>query len=281
MPRRRTNLRVQTVAFGFHGGRGRQRPMAVADQHNEIEINLVEQGGMDFRRGTETRHIREGEATIYWAAVPHQVLAVRPSTRITWLVLPLAWFLSWKLPARFAHRLLGGEMLTLGPSQIAAQATFSQWADDLKNPDLRLAVRLEIEAFFRRLALEKPAGGSLAPAVAGHQYGHVERMVRLMTERFREPLTVAEIARDAGLAPEYAMRLFRQQWGVTVWSFLLQQRIAEARRLLVLGDSPLAEIGFACGFQSLGRFYQAFKTYCQCSPGAYRRQYAQASPGVP
>ncbi|MFZ4778063.1 MAG: helix-turn-helix domain-containing protein [Terrimicrobiaceae bacterium] len=55
---------------------------------------------------------------------------------------------------------------------------------------------------------------------------------------------------------------------------MLQQRIAEARRLLLLSNTPLVGIAFECGFQSVGRFYQAFKTQCKCSPGAYRRNHS-------
>lgn len=269
MPTHRTPPRIKTVAFGFHASRGLPSPMNAADQHNEIEINLVEKGGLLFRRGTETINIAAGQATLYWAAVPHQILSVRPGTEISWIVLPLAWVLGWKLPSHFLRRLLNGEMIALPDALCYSIRT---WATDFSHSELRLPIRLEIEAFFHRLALQKlartkPKGGP------DHQHRHVETMVRTMTEQFREPLTIIDIARSAGLTPEYAMRLFRQQWGVTLWTFLLQQRIAEARRLLLLGDDKLIEIAFACGFQSLSRFYHVFKKHCGCSPGAYRKSY--------
>lgn len=162
---------------------------------------------------------------------------------------------------------------------------FRAWADDFnKSTDLRPAVKLEIEAFFRRLSANQENVLSFSKkkvSIIGEpQSHHVEHMVRFVTEHFREPLTIDLIARAAGLNPEYAMRLFRNCLGVTLWAFLLQQRIAEARRLLLLGDAPIAEISFDSGFQSLGRFYQAFKKQCHCSPGAYRCTYAGARPSL-
>ena len=273
MTRARTAPKIHTVSFGFHCERARQFPMEAADQHNEIELNFVERGEMLFRRGAETVRLSQGETAIYWAAVPHQVVDVTPSTRISWIVLPLAWFLAWKLPGKFNKQMLGGKMLVVNNSG----TRLTGWANDFtKSPDLRHAVKLEIEAFFRRLAINSTTASSKQPAPFSeeHQCRHVEQMVGIITDRFREPLSIQEIARGARLNPEYAMRLFRNRWGVSLWTFLLQQRIAEARRLLLLSDAPLVEVAFACGFQSVGRFYEAFKTQCQCSPGAYRRNHS-------
>ena len=253
--------------------------MEVADQHNEIELNFVERGEMYFRRGAETVKLSQGATAIYWAAVPHQVLAVKPQTKIFWFVLPLAWFLAWKLPREFNQKMLGGQMIVLEKAGTGLRIPcFSDWARDFgHSPDLQMAVRLEIEAFFWRLAVNSATSISkcAAPFFEEYHCRHVERMVGTMTERFREPLSIQEIVRGTGLNPEYAMRLFRDRWGVTLWTFLLQQRIAEARRLLLLGDAPIIEIAFACGFQSLGWFYHAFKRQCQCSPGSYRKKHLE------
>lgn len=250
--------------------------MPVADQHNEIEINLVEKGGMVFRRGTETISLTAGKGAIYWAAVPHQIVSVQPGTQISWIVLPLAWVLGWGLKEPFLRRLLEGGILPLSPADHTRFPAIENWAQDLTVPELRHAVRLEIEACFHRLTAGYDSVTSKRSR-RPHEIRHVEGMVRLMTERFRDDLSVSEIAGSVKLTPEYAMRIFRQQWGVTLWTFLLQQRTAEARRLLVLDDAPLTEVGFACGFQSLGRFYHAFKLHCGCSPGAYRKRHRQGS----
>jgi len=285
MRRARTAPKIDTVTFGFMCVRGFQKPMAAADQHNEIEVNFVEQGLMLFRRGAEAVKLEKGTAAIYWAAVPHQVVAVEPQTKICCFILPLAWFLGWKLSQEFNRKMLGGEMIVLKQAAPGLRLpSFTDWADDFaRSPDLKIAVRLEIEAFFRRLAANSARSSSKSSTLfpEEHLCRHVERMVGIMTERFREPLSIREIARDAGLNPEYAMRLFRSRWGVTIWTFLLQQRIAEARRLLLLSDTPLVEIAFECGFRSVGRFYHAFKSHCQCSPGTYRRNHADVCQSAP
>ncbi|WP_043584684.1 helix-turn-helix domain-containing protein [Geminisphaera colitermitum] len=293
--------RVNTVSFGFYAGTGRLEAMAAADQHNEIELNFIERGAMVFRRGVETVSVNAGEGVAYWAAVPHQVLAVEADTVITWVSVPLSWFLGWELPAVFTRRLLEGGLLGM-PAELTGGTVFSLagWGRDFASEaeELKVVVRLELEAFFRRWALgaTKASGVELAAAVAGeaalgtglrlsgvlsggngYQCRHVERMVRYINEHFRDEITVAMVAGAAKLNPEYAMRLFQKRWGMTLWKFLLRQRVSEARRLLLLSDTPLIEIALGCGFQSLSRFYEAFKAECGCSPGAYRKRHAKPS----
>jgi len=264
---------VNTVEFGFHIGVGQPKPMAAADQHNEIELNYVICGNMWLRRGAETVILDSGQAAIHWAAVPHQVIKVEAETTIAWLVIPLAWFLSWKLSPAFNQRILSGGILPPGKD---FGERVAGWARDFgKSGELDLAIKLEIEALFRRLALSPGVSPqSLALATSNAQLcRHTEKIVFAITQHFREQITVAGIAKMVGLHPEYAMRLFRNQWGITLWSFLLNQRIAEARRLLVFSDAPVTDIAFACGFQSLGRFYASFRKQCGCTPLAYRRSH--------
>ncbi len=270
--------KIQTKAFGFHATRERLLPMASADQHNEIELNFIEQGEMVFRRGTETATISKGNAILYWAAIPHQVLAVKPGSEFSWFALPLSWFLSWKLPKTFSHRILSGEIFFLDASKNDIPLpSFAAWAKDFGSgaPEMQLVVKLEIEAFIHRLAFHLEAVSNQPTTLnsASEEYlcAHVEKMVGYLTEHFREPINVEEIVKATGLNSEYAMRLFRKRWGVTIWTFLLQQRISEARRLLLLSDATLADIAFSCGFQSLSRFYHVFKQQCHCSPGTYRK----------
>lgn len=272
--------KIVTQSFGFSATRERLLPMESADQHNEIELNFIERGEMVFRRGTDITTLTTGGCILYWAAVPHQVLAVEPKTEFSWFALPLSWFLSWKLPEEFSHRLLHGEMFFLeNLSDDLRLPSFGNWARDFRSgsPELQLAVKLEMEAFFHRLAFHfsrtSNTPAQLSSASEEYLCAHVEKMVRYITEHYREDVCMDDIVKATGLNAEYAMRLFRKRWGVTLWTFLLQQRISEARRLLLLSDATLADIAFDCGFQSLSRFYHVFKQQCNCSPGAYRKQH--------
>ena len=274
---------MQTVSFGFHVGRGRQREMTAADQHNEIELNYVERGTLTLRHGAEIFTLSKGDALLYWAAIPHQVTVADIGTEISWMVLPLSWFLEWNLHPRFSRSLLSGEALPVpsNPGWGELSSLLQRWARDysLHVPEMQSILELEVQAFFRRLAFHypkrKPAyPGSLSPGRQASE--RMQQMVRLVTERFRDPLTIPQIAAAAGLHPEYAMRLFRKRWGMTLWDFVLQQRIFEAKRLLILEGSKISDIAFECGFGSASRFYSAFSKSCGCTPLAFRRRHKVA-----
>jgi transcriptional regulator GlxA family with amidase domain len=50
-------------------------------------------------------------------------------------------------------------------------------------------------------------------------------------------------------------------------------RLAEARRLLVTTDLPIAHVASASGFGSVSRFYAAFTSACGVPPARFRREH--------
>ncbi len=72
------------------------------------------------------------------------------------------------------------------------------------------------------------------------------------------------------LSPFHFARLFKATRGVTPYRFVLERRIAAARRLLG-SDAGLAEIAYATGFASQSHFTTIFRREIGVTPGAARR----------
>ncbi|GAA2275754.1 helix-turn-helix domain-containing protein [Glycomyces scopariae] len=257
------------------GWAGRPVLMDTAHQHDDLEINFVAEGGtMLYLFGGEPVEIGPGSVAAFWAAVPHQLVA-NAATRAHWVHVPFATFLGWGLPAGLVGRLLSGVPLIAPPAAAMASdpANFTQWALDLASaqPERRRILLLEVEARVRRLALDAPAGSVLPYTGGDSALRHVVAMVRHLAERFREPLTVADVAAAANLHPNYAMTHFRKIVRTTIGDYLLGCRLAEGRRLLVTTDLPIADVAAESGFSSVSRFYSAFTTECGLPPAAYRR----------
>ncbi len=49
---------------------------------------------------------------------------------------------------------------------------------------------------------------------------------------YQEDIALAQIGREVGLHPNYAMSLFRAACGMSVWSYVTRLRLAHAQRLL-------------------------------------------------
>ncbi|MFC7344726.1 helix-turn-helix domain-containing protein [Saccharopolyspora griseoalba] len=251
--------------------------MGTAHQHDDLELNLVSEGGaMLYLFGGQSLEVGPGSVTAFWAGVPHQLVA-NEATRAHWVHVPFSALRSWGLPDALVGRLLSGAPLVSPPSGSveADVARFEQWALDLASGarERREIATLELEARIRRLALSAPGepGGGRAPVDRSLQ--QVIAMVQYLARNFREPVAVADVAEAAQLHPNYAMTQFRKVVRTTVVDYLTKCRLAEARRLLITTDLPVNDVGLAAGFGSVSRFYRAFTSACGTPPARFRREF--------
>ena len=87
-----------------------------------------------------------------------------------------------------------------------------------------------------------------------------------------EELTLAMVATAIDLTPHQLSELINTHYGRGFSRFIREQRVNEAKRLLV--DDPEASvlsIGLMTGFRSQSNFYAAFSEIVGQSPGAWRR----------
>jgi AraC-like DNA-binding protein len=263
------------------GWAGTPTLMGSAHQHDDLEVNLVAEGGsMLYLFGGSHLEVEVGSIAAFWAAVPHQLVA-NSATRAHWVNVPFSVFLGWGLPEDVVSRILSGTPMVSPPSTSLASDVrgFENWAADLgtEDPERHRIAMLEVEARIRRLALterEPDAGGYTGgdPAIR-----LVLAMVRHIAEHFREPVTVSDVADAARLHPNYAMTQFRKVVRMTIGEYLAQFRLAEARRLLVTTDLRTNEVAAAAGFGSVSRFYAAFVAACGTPPAAFRREHRRSS----
>ena len=92
---------------------------------------------------------------------------------------------------------------------------------------------------------------------------------RLYAE-YREPPSVAELARDAGVHRSHFARAFRRFTGCTVADFVRRRRVEWAAEQLRARGSELAELSHTAGFGDQAHFTRAFKRVTGVTPGAYR-----------
>jgi AraC family transcriptional regulator len=91
-----------------------------------------------------------------------------------------------------------------------------------------------------------------------------------MHENACSPLTVAQIAREAGRHEIHVAREFRRFFGTSVGTYLRRCRAEEAERLLVTKERSLSEVALSCGFASHSHFCREFKAHFGVTPSEYR-----------
>ncbi|WP_163509747.1 helix-turn-helix domain-containing protein [Fodinicola acaciae] len=270
-------LDPQVESAGLIGWAGEPAVMHAAHQHDDLELNLVADGGtMLYLFGGVPVEVGPGCMAAFWAAVPHQLVA-NSANHVHWVYVPFETFLAWGLPDQLVSRLLSGVPLVSAPEAASATdpVSFAQWAADLGSDqaERRRIALLEVEARVRRLALATVGQPARQYSGADPALRQVVAMVRHISEHFREPLGVADIAAAVRLHPNYAMPQFRKVMGTTIGDYLTRRRLAESRRLLVTTDLPIERVAAESGFGSISRFYAAFTDGCGSPPARFRRQH--------
>lgn len=108
------------------------------------------------------------------------------------------------------------------------------------------------------------------------------RRVRDRIDReYARPLDVEALALGAHMSSGHLSRQFRLAYGESPYSYLMTRRIERAMALLRRGDLSVTEVCFEVGCASLGTFSTRFTELVGMPPGAYRKQEAQATEGMP
>jgi len=108
------------------------------------------------------------------------------------------------------------------------------------------------------------------------------RRVRDRIDRdYAKPLDVEALAHGVHMSAGHLSRQFKLAYGEAPYSYLMTRRIERAMALLRRGDLGVTEVCFMVGCSSLGTFSTRFTELVGVSPGAYRRDAAQATAGMP
>jgi AraC-like DNA-binding protein len=98
----------------------------------------------------------------------------------------------------------------------------------------------------------------------------------LVDARYAEPLTVDDLAREAGMSRAHFSQAFRRAFGDPPHVYLLTRRLERAASLLKDTDRSVAQICMDVGLSSVGSFTTSFSRMFGMTPSAYRDAYPPA-----
>lgn len=265
----------------------REPPRRMTDTHwhSHIEINYLVDCAMTYTSGNQEVYVPARRIALFWASVPHQVTEVEGSGQLTCVYLPLEEFMRWGLPVRFCHEVMHGDFLMSLEDDPADRVTFDRWLQDYRRQDetFRRQALDEIHLRLRRMALAgwqlgnsehapvRTASGNLARGIS-----HVEAIATFIAARYHEPICVNDVAEHVGLHPNYAMTLFKRVVGLPIAAYLTRHRLSHAQAMLLNTDKKILAIAMDCGFGSLSRFYEAFRSQLHKTPRQYRDEWQRS-----
>lgn len=120
--------------------------------------------------------------------------------------------------------------------------------------------------------------GILAAALADKeeeraQNPHITRILSYIYTHYAEPgLSLGEIAKHVGLAPNYCSYLVKKELGVSIFEIILRERVLCAEELILQEKKSLEEIARLSGFSSYSYFSYTFKKQTGFAPSAFKKR---------
>ncbi|MEI9980210.1 MAG: AraC family transcriptional regulator [Edaphobacter sp.] len=99
------------------------------------------------------------------------------------------------------------------------------------------------------------------------------RAVDLLSKGTYSDVRLAIVARECGLSVSHFARSFKTSFGQPVHRWVIGQRVARAKELLLSSNESLLEIAFQAGFCDQASFNRTFAKLTGTSPGRWRRDF--------
>lgn len=103
-------------------------------------------------------------------------------------------------------------------------------------------------------------------------YSHtiINQVRKNIEERFKDQISITELAKEVYLTPTYLCVLFKQVTGTTINDYLTLTRLEKAKKLLSDPYIKLYDVCYEVGYLSPSYFSRLFKKYTGITPSEYR-----------
>lgn len=105
------------------------------------------------------------------------------------------------------------------------------------------------------------------------QETHVNLAVKYIQEHYQEAIDVDSICAEIGFSKYYFCKLFKKQQGKTIYQYLTEYRIKNAKELLAYSKLSVNNIAAQVGFKNPLTFIRAFERTVHMTPSEYRSYY--------
>lgn len=126
-------------------------------------------------------------------------------------------------------------------------------------------------ALYRFLMLLRNYGMRDAQPSLSQYYDKLRPVVRWMEQNCSSNVGLAEMVEQANMSVSYFNALFRDAFGMSPYSYLIQLRLRQAKKIMIMNpDKTLKEVSALAGFNDVSHFVATFRKKEGVTPAKYR-----------
>lgn len=221
---------------------------------------LILRGAKETSIGDQVISLRAGDALL----VSHDLPVVAKITEASPAEPYLAVILSLDLSLiRSLYEMVGSHIdhndkarsLCAGPAEQSVVEPLGRYLSLMNAPlEARVLGPSVLREIHFRL-LMSPIGGMLRSLLSIDSHAsRIATVIQVMRSRFRETISIGDLAGIAGMSPSVFHQRFKSVTGTSPLQYQKNLRLIEARSILAAGQDSVSSVGFAVGYESPTHF---------------------------
>jgi AraC-like DNA-binding protein len=99
----------------------------------------------------------------------------------------------------------------------------------------------------------------------------VQSIIAYVEEHYQEDLHMEQLEKSLHTSKTYLSKIFKEVTGLTLFKYIYQRRINQAKLLFLLENSSVTDACFQVGFKHLAHFSRLFKEFVGVTPEQFRK----------
>ncbi len=250
--------------------------------HDLLEFNYILKGSVSIFVQDREYHMKKGDLLFMNSNVLHHMITSSGSQYYSVLLDPhfLSGSYNSAIEQKYFHPILRSTNLSSAlfqpdsPRRIRMMEDMISVVEAMKEEPFgfELTVRERLSGLWMRLFEETREIWENSPLASNQDAERMKLMLQFIYDRYMDPITLEEIAEEAGISPRECTRCFQRSVGSAPIRFLIDYRVHLAAERLLLSSEPISKIAENCGFASDSYFGKTFRAVFGCTPREYRKR---------
>ena len=100
----------------------------------------------------------------------------------------------------------------------------------------------------------------------------IQKVMEYVSANYMKRITLNDISEHVSFSVSYLSRMFKEEKGINLTSYINEVRVRNAKMLLLESDAALSQVAYLTGFDDQSYFSKVFKKHTGMTPGKYREK---------